>query len=371
MTTTGPMRVAFVGTRGIPVRYGGFETAVQEISTRFVQRGHEAVVYCRKEPEEELRGEYEGVKKIYVPRLRIRSADTLSHTFFSFLHLLFHRVDVALVFNPANGPLCIIPRLAGIPFAVNVDGLEWQREKWGAWGKRYLLSAAWMCARLAPDIIADSRAIQRIYRSRFSRASHFIAYGAHQESSERPELVREFGLEPKEYFLVVARLEPENNTDLVVRAFETIRTRKKLVVVGDVNYPSLYVDRLRQTRDDRVLFTGAVYDQTRLSELMCNCLAYVHGHEVGGTNPVLLKALGCGACVVYLDNEFNREVAGPAGIAMEKSTEALRGTLQKLADHPDDTQPYSDLGRQRIRERYDWDRVTDAYESLCLELRNP
>lgn len=364
------MRVAFVGTRGIPVRYGGFETAVQEISTRFVQRGHEAVVYCRREPGEDITREYRGVQKIYPPRLRLRSADTLSHTFFSFLHLVFHRVDVALVFNPANGPLCIIPRVARIPFAVNVDGLEWRRGKWGPLGKRYLLSAAWLCARLAPEIIADSRGIQRFYRTHFDRVSNFIAYGALPEHSERPELIREFGLEPEEYFLVVARLEPENNTDLVLKAFEKVGTRKRLVVVGDVNYSSRYVDRLRETSDDRILFTGAIYDQARLSELMCNCLAYIHGHEVGGTNPVLLKALGCGACVVYLDNEFNREVAGPAGIGVKKSTEALRSALQELADHPDNRRPYTELSRKRIRERYDWERVTDSYERLCLKLRN-
>ena len=274
-----------------------------------------------------------------------------------------------VIFNAANGPLCIIPTLRRSRYAVNVDGIEWKRGKWGPIGKRYFRFAAWICAKIAPEIIADSRKIQDFYREHFRRETFYAAYGAPILVSERPEILDEYGLKPRDYFLVVARLEPENNTDLIVNAFQGVRTQKRLAIVGGVNYKSKYLaDLQRGANDERITFLGPVYNQAHLNELYCNCYAYVHGHEVGGTNPALLRALGCGNCVLYLDVEFNAEVAQDAGVPFPKSAEELRRKMQALLDDPETASRYRELAPERIKQDYTWDKIAGQYEQLCLRL---
>lgn len=364
------MRIAMVGCRGVPALYSGFETAATEIGIRLVERGHAVTVYCRKGYGDESQPTYKGIKKVYLPRINMKVADTLSHTFFSLLHCFVHAPDVIIVFNGANGPLCVIPRLHGTPFAVNVDGLEWKRAKWPWIGQRYFYFASWFTTKIAPATIADSRGIQQFYKSRWNCSAYYASYGAYIETSKQPEVLNEYGLEKDEYFLVVARLEPENNTALIVKAFEGVTTKKKLVIVGGTNYRSAYVQNLKtSTKDTRVVFTGGIYDQDRLTEIMCNCYAYVHGHMVGGTNPVLLKALGCGAFVTYADVNFNAEVVGDAGVPFPLDVPGMRAVFQRLADQPDLADRMRPLGPERVRASYTWDLVTDQYEELCRRLK--
>lgn len=363
------MKIAFIGTRGVPALYSGFETAGTEICTRLVERGHDVTVYCRNGYGDESEPTYNGIKKKYLPRLNVKVADTLSHTMLSLLHQCVDRADVILIMNGANGPLCVIPRLRGIPFAINVDGLEWKRAKWPWIGQRYFYFASWFCTKIAPAIIADSREIQRFYKDHWGSESFFASYGAYIEESIAPHLLEDYGLEKNEYFLVVARLEPENNTELIVRAFEGVKTDKKLVIVGGTNFKSKFVDDLKSSvTDERIVFTGGIYDQEHLTEIMCNSFVYVHGHMVGGTNPVLLKALGCGACVTYADVAFNAEVVQEAGVPFPLEVDGARAVFQNLVDNPEQTLRCRELGPSRIREAYTWDIVTDRYEELCRQL---
>jgi glycosyltransferase involved in cell wall biosynthesis len=363
------MRIAMAGCRGVPALYSGFETAATEIGVRLVERGHDVAVYCRKGYGDESEPEYKGIKKIYLPRLNVKVADTLSHTFLAFLHSAVKPPDVLIVFNGSTGPLCVIPRLRGIPFAVNVDGLEWKRGKWPWIGRKYFYFASWFCTKIAPAIIADSQGIQEFYRNQWGCETYYAAYGGHIEQSRRPELLAEFGVRPREYFLVVARLEPENNTDLIVRAFEGVKTDKKLVIVGGTNYPSAYVRDLKDSvRDSRICFTGGVYDQEKLTELMCNCYGYIHGHMVGGTNPVLLKALGCSACVLFAEVNFNAEVVNGAGLSFPIDVDGARATIQRVADDPSVAEQLRRQGPDRIRAAYTWEYITDQYEELCRRL---
>lgn len=365
------MKIAFVGGRGVPALYGGFETAATEIGIRLVERGHEVTAYCRNGYGSDGSSEYQGIKKIYLPRVALRTVETLSHTFVSMLHLAIRPPDVLIVLNPANGPLCIIPRLRRIPFAVHVDGLDWERGRWPAIGRKYIYFASWFCTKIAPALIADSRGIQDFYKRQWNADAHYASYGTYIEESRYPELLAEEGLTKGEYFLVVARLEPENNTDLIIRAFEKVKTDKKLVIVGGTNYEGPYFHGLKaHARDPRIKFLGGIYEQNRLNEIMCNAYAYAHGHEVGGTNPILLKALGCGNCVLYLDVVFNREVVGEAGCAFPKDVDAAAAVFQDLADHPERVGEYRLRARERIADTYTWEKATDDYEELCLQLHN-
>lgn len=364
------MHIAVIGVRGVPDLYSGFETAVTEISTRLVERGHEVTVYCRKGYGEESEPEYKGVKKIYLPRINTKQLDTLSHSLFSLVHYAFHRTDVLLVFNAGNGPFLIIPSLGGVKYAVNVNGLEWKRKKWGLIARAYYKFATWCCVKLAPEIIADAHRIGDYYQDKFKRSTFFAAYGAEVESSERPEILQEYGLEADDYFFVASRLEPENNAELTVRAFEQVTTDKKLVIAGGANYESKFIRELRKTADPRIIFTGPVYKPGHIKELHCNCFAYVHGNEVGGTNPALLKAMGYGNCILYLDTgyQFNTEVVGDAGIPYPKTVEGLRDQIQHLVDNPESAKVFRERAPKRIEEAYTWDIVADRYEKLCQEL---
>ncbi len=364
------MRIAFVGTRGVPALYGGFETAVEEIGKRLVKRGHEVTVYCRSGYGDESESTYEGIRKIYLPRIRLKIADTLSHTFLSLVHLFFNRPDVIIVMNPANGPLCVMPRLRGTPVAINVDGLEWMRGKWSLIGRKYLYFASWFCTKIATTIIADSQGIQEYYKDNWNCDSYYIPYGAYVEQSVKPELLNKYKLVTNDYFLVVARIEPENNTDLIIKAFEKLRTDKKLTIVGDTHTNRYAQNLVANTKDKRVRFLGGIYDKECLTEVMCNCFAYIHGHTVGGTNPILLKALGCGACVLYLDTgyRFNARVAGNYGIPFLKTIEGLQDRIQYLVDYPKEVLEYSKRAPECIKETYTWDKITDRYEELCHKL---
>lgn len=364
------MRIAIAGCRGVPALYSGFETAATEIGARLVDRGHEVRVYCRRGYGDESEPTHRGIHKIYVPQLDIKIAETVSHTLASLLHAVAHPPDVLLVMNPANGPLLPIARLRGIPVAINVDGLEWRRGKWSALGRRYLYWASWISTKTASAVIVDSKAIQEIYAKRWHASSYYASYGADLETPTDPELVREYGLVPDGYFLVVARLEPENNTDLIIEAFRRTRTDKQLAIVGGTVYPSRYVRRLESTTDDpRIQFLGPIYDDPRrLTELMCQSFAYVHGHMVGGTNPVLLKALGCRTRILTADVPFNREVVGDAGIAFPLDVEGARAVFQSVVDDPRAADRCRARTRDRIADAYTWEMATDRYEQLCQRL---
>ncbi len=363
------MRIAVAGCRGVPGLYSGFETAATEVGARLAERGHDVSVYCRKGYGDASEQFHRGIRKIYLPQISFKVGETLSHTCVSLLHALIRRPDVLIVMNPANGPLLVIPRLRGIPVALNVDGLEWERSKWSWIGRRYLYFASWVATKTASALIADSRSIQRLYATQWHAESFYASYGADVEESARPEIVQEYGLEPDGYFLVVARLEPENNPHLIVSAFERTHTDKKLVIVGGAAYEGRFQRALRaNTRDPRIIFAGPIYDQVRLTELMCQSFAYVHGHMVGGTNPILLKALGCGARILFADVPFNSEVVANAGVPFPLSIEGVRDALQKLVDNPAPANACRSRAHDRIREAYTWDMATDRYEELCRRL---
>jgi glycosyltransferase involved in cell wall biosynthesis len=362
------MRIGLVGVRGIPALYSGFETAATEICTRLAARGHHVTVYCRRGYGDESEATYQGVHKRYLPSLPISIGETLSHSLLALIDTLRDPPDVLIVFNPANMPLLVLPHFSGIPYAVNVDGLEWRRTKWPLIGRGYFYFACWLSARMAPWIIADSRAIQRLYKDRWGADSTFATYGTGLTWSQRPELLQKYDLTPGSYFVVVARLEPENNTNLITEAFAEVATDKQLIIVGGTRYRSAYVEALkRETTDPRIRFLGGIYDQEELNEILCNTFAYVHGHMVGGTNPVLLQALGAGSCVLYLDHEygFNGEVVAEAGIAFRRDVADLRNRMQALVDDPASAEPFRAMARERVRTEYSWDTVADQYEDLC------
>jgi glycosyltransferase involved in cell wall biosynthesis len=361
------LSIALVGTRGVPARYGGFETAVEEVGRRLAERGHRVVVYCRTTPgaEEAPPGEHLGMELVQLPAARRRSLETLSHTALSVRHLVAHRTDAAIVFNAANAPLLPALRAARIPVATHVDGLEWKRAKWGPVGRRYYRVAEALAVRWSDALIADAEGIAEYYRAAFDAPTTLLTYGAPLIAPGSHRLA-EAGLEPGGYHLVVARFEPENHVDVVVEGYSASDAAMPLVVVGSAPYADEYTRRVHSLADGRVRFLGGVWDQELLDQLYANCATYVHGHSVGGTNPSLLRAIGAGAAVTAFDVDFNREVVRDSGRFFRTPQDVARELAAVEAD-PEGTRRAGERARVLAR-RYDWDQVADGYEQLARRL---
>ena len=353
------MRFAIVGTRGIPARYGGFETFAEELSTRLVARGHQVTVYCRERNSEPS---YRGVRLQYLPTIRHKYFDTLAHTLLSTLHLLGSRYDALLFCNAANAIFTWMPRVLGMPVALNVDGLERHRKKWNALAKAWYRVSERLATWMPNAVVTDAQAIARYYHEKYRRDSVMIPYGAELGAVETCDVLQKLELEPKKYFLYVSRMEPENNGLLVREAFERVITDLRLALIGDAPYAADYIAQVRDTGDPRIVIPGAIYGQG-YRELGSHCFAYIHATEVGGTHPALIEAMGRGALTLYLDTPENAEVAGGAGLPF--THEDLSRVIEHvLALNEVEQQTWRALAIERVRSRYSWDAVTDAYEKL-------
>jgi glycosyltransferase involved in cell wall biosynthesis len=361
------MRIAILGTRGIPANYGGFETFAEHLSTRLVARGHEVTVYCRAHYVSPRELEFQGVKLKVLPTIKHKYFDTIVHSFLSALHAVPQRYDAALICNAANAPFASILRLAGTPVALNVDGLEHKRKKWNAIARRYYLMAERLATILPTETVTDARVIQDYYLARYRAQSTMIAYGAEVERRPDP-LVRRWRVEPNRYVLYVSRLEPENNAHLVIEAFKRVRTAHKLLIVGDAPYAREYINDLkaRARRDRRIVFTGFVFGRDYRA-LQQNAYCYIHATEVGGTHPALLEAMGFGNCVLTLAAPENMEAIGDAGIAYTDEND-LAEKLQRVLRDGSLVQSYRNRAQARVLEYYDWDYVVDQYERLFAKM---
>lgn len=362
------MRIAILGTRGIPSGYSGYETFAEEVGRRLVERGHEVTVYCRRAIFRERPAAYLGMKMLYLPSIQSKSLGTFTHTFLSASHLAFRRADVAVFVNVANSPFCLITKLAGIKTALNVDGLEWLRPKWGPLGQRYFRTAARIARFTTHELITDAERMKEIYLEEFKAGSTMIAYGANIMTSSRPELLEPLGLKKGGYFFTACRLVPDNNVELLIEAFLRIDATKEYAIAGGTPYASPYVDRLKEMANGRVKFLGHIDDQDLIRELHCNAFAYLHGHQYGGTNPTLLKALAFGNCILALNTAFNREVLGDYGLFFEKDVSDAERRLHEVLEHPEIQVELARKAPDRIREKYTWDIITDQYEALCQRL---
>lgn len=361
------MRIAMLGTRGVPARYGGFETAIEEVGRRLVARGHEVTVYCRHtNAAGEAGSEYLGMKLVHLPALHKRALETLSHTGLSVMHLLRHRTDAAILFNAANAPYLPLIRAAGIPVATHVDGLEWKRAKWGATGKRYYRSVEAMAVRWSDALIADAVGIQNYYREKFDADTVYLAYGAPILDDGQSHRLAELGLQARGYHLVVARFEPENHVHMIVEGYVRSKAVKPLVVVGSAPYSGDYTHRIHGLGDERVRFVGGIWDQELLDQLYANSLVYWHGHSVGGTNPSLLRAIGSGAATNAFDVDFNREVLSTSGRYFA-GVEDVAALAEEAEDQASTLRERGVLAQQLAR-RFDWDVVANGYEQLCADL---
>jgi glycosyltransferase involved in cell wall biosynthesis len=367
------MNVAVLGTRGIPASYSGFETAVEQISSRLVSRGHRVSVYCRPHVVDPSISEWKGARLIHLRTIRNKYLDTFVHTFLSALHVAYVlKPDVALFFIAGNSPLCLITRARGIPTLINIDGLDSNRRKWNRFAKAYLRWAERVSPRMATRAITDSHAVAHIFEESFGKQIGVVPYGAEGPAETGTSTLERLGLEPRKYVLFVGRLEPENNPHLLVEAWARIPSEKtrgmSLVVVGGAPYASEYILRVRRAADPRVVFPGYVFGRGYW-ELQRNAYLFCAPTEVGGTHPVILEALVAGNCVLVNDYEPNAETVGEAGVYFsgKEGVPDLARQLERLIDQPDEVDAYRERARERAKQ-YSWDAVATAYEQLLLDV---
>ena len=362
-----PLRIAMIGTRGVPAAYGGFETAVEEIGRRMVQAGHEVTVYCRN-TEAPRMPEYLGMRLVHLPAVRFKTAETLSHSALSVAHAVTgrRRPDAAFVFNAANAPFVPALRARRIPVAVHVDGLEWKRDKWGGGGRRYYRWAEEAAVRSADALIADAQGIADYYRTEFGVPTELLTYGAPIQRDVPADRLAELGLVPGGFHLVVARFEPENHVEVLIEGYRRSLAGKPLVVVGSAPYAAEYTRRVRTAAegDPRIRLIGGVYDQSLLDQLYAHTTTYLHGHSVGGTNPSLLRAMGAARPVIAWDVVFNRDVAGSAA-AYVGSASDVASALEDAESFPHRLVEVGEAMQARASSAYNWDDVTDGYLSLA------
>ena len=361
------MKIAILGTRGIPCRYGGFETFAEQLAARLAGHGHQVVVYCLSSLTRPGDGALlpAGVRRVIIPSLSSKYFDTLWHGCCSHLHAAFSRCDVVLTCNVANSIYVWLPRLTGKPTVLNVDGLDRKRKKWNWLGRLFLLFCEIVAVVSPSRVVTDSDSIQEYFLDRYGCRSTMIAYGA--EAPPEVPGPEAFGLEPGRYLLYVSRLEPENNPELVIRAYAQVETNWPLVIVGGNPYNEAYVNHLKSIANPRVRFPGAVYGEGYWT-LQKNAGIFVTAFEIGGTHPALVEAMAAGNVLLYLNTVEGRETVGDAGLGFDLDASDLAGKMRRLLDDAELRAQLRQRGLARVAEKYSWEAIAARYEALFGEL---
>lgn len=363
------MRIAILGTRGIPARYGGFETFAENLALNLARRGHTVTVYARRrffEQKEQAAQIHPAISVCRTPTIFHKYLETPLAGLTSFLHLAFHRADAAIVCNAANAPFSWILNLARCKFVLNVDGIERERGKWNKLGRLWYQLGEKCAVLFANKIVADAEVIAEYYRKTYKIKPITITYGAQAIRLEPGETLCKFKLSPRQYILYVSRLEPENNALGVIQAYKQVVTDLPLVIVGDAPYATQYKEELKAAAalDSRVVLTGFQFGDA-YQELQSNCMLYLQATEVGGTHPALIEAMAYGNAIIANGTPENIEVLADAGLIYPKNNFAeLAVTINALLNDPLKVENLRASAAKRARAEYSWDSVTERYLSL-------
>jgi glycosyltransferase involved in cell wall biosynthesis len=359
--------VAVLGTRGYPSYYSGFETAVRKIAPYLAGAGWDVTVYGRRgatrpdDPDVDRR-----IATRVTRGLETKSASTLSYGLTSVLDAAARRPDVALIMNVANGYYLPLLKARAVPTLVNVDGLEWERAKWGTLAKRVFRTGAACTARWASGLVFDSREIESYWQRTFGVGGSFIPYGG----DVPPALAVPDGLTHRGYVVMVARLVPENTLSEFFEAVPTIAARHPVVIVGSSGYGGEWDDAARRLAADHssVSWLGHVSNDSLLHALWQHAGIYFHGHSVGGTNPSLVQAMAAGAPILARDTVYNREVLGPAGKFVGADSDAIASAVFQMMDSPSELDEAALANLQRAEQDYSWKQVCSDYEHALRAL---
>ena len=361
------LRIAIIGSRGYPYVYSGYETLVKELSERLIKNGHYVRVYCHRSLFNKKPKIVNGIELIYAPSVNSKIFSQLYNSFFSFIHVCFSNVDVILVVNSANGPFGILTKLFRKKTCINVDGLEWMRPKWNGLGSIYFKFSSRLVALFYNKIITDSIEMNKIFKNKFKRDSTIIAYGPTMLKTQKKTILNKFNIKENEYYLIVGRLIPDNNSKIILEGFLKSNSNKKFVIVGDVPYKDSYSKQLKKLGSDSIIFTGYIKCQNELTQLYKYSYAYVHGHEFGGTNPTMINALYLNCKIIALETIFNLEMLENNNtIFFKKNIQSIKNAFENFEINH--TKIISKNKYYSLPEKYSWDFITIKYLNVFKSL---
>jgi glycosyltransferase involved in cell wall biosynthesis len=363
------MRIAYVGTMGIPARYGGFETCIEEVATRLAKKGHEIIVYCGRRGSKPQTKSYKSVQLIYVPCLRSKFLDFPFRAFVSALDALHRDVDVVHFYGSDAWPFVLLPRIASSKTVLSLDGLVWNRSSYPKWARKILRLTAGFALYFPHVTTVDSKSVQDWYRKKFDKPPIYVPCGANIDLTEPDDtILHKKNLENRKYVLFVGRLVYEKGIHCLIEAFKKIKTDFKLVIIGGDPYGKEYELFLRKNANENTKFLGYVYGKD-YENLCKGAYLYVTPSELEGTSPALLTAMAMGKCVLVSDIPENLETIGDAGFSFRHGdSEDLKEKLQFLLANPDIVDKIQWKAIDRVREHYDWNKITDRMEEIYVSL---
>ncbi len=368
------MKLAFIGVRGIPVVYSGFETFAEELSSRLVKRGHKVTVYCRGQYVDKSKKIFKGVDLVALPSLKSKNLETFTHSFLATLHAcIFGKFDAIFFIGVGSTIFSFLPRFLGIKTAVNVDGLDWKREKWGLLAKVYLGLSEYLAVLIPNEVITDSPFIRRYYKKKFRKNTPLIPYGYFEENLSGSTFLQEYGLEKGKYLTWVGRLVPDNHLDELISAFKKNKSDMKLVVIGDDFTGGSYKKKVKKlaSNDKRFIFTGFIKRKVCLT-LVKYSLAYVETKRSGGTHPSLVEAMGLGSLILCNDHPAHKFTLDNTAIyySLRKVNKDLTKKLKEISKTKFKTkgERLKTLAKARARKYYSWEKITKDYEKLFKKI---
>jgi glycosyltransferase involved in cell wall biosynthesis len=367
------MRIALMGTRGIPANYGGFETFYENLGPRLVERGHDVTVYNRRHAVGKTdRGIFRGVRLVNLPSIRSKHLDTISHTLASVIHGLGQRYDIVYICGVGNTPVAWVPRIGRAAVVLNVDSSDWKRRKWGPIAATYLRATERFAARAASVIVADSRVIQARYREAYGSEARYFPYGANIIEAAGSETLEAYGLAPQSYVLWVGRLEPETRVEELIHAFTSLaQPGLRLVLAGDAPFAAAYRESLASIATDDVILTGYMFGEA-YRQLSYHAFAYVQTSPTSGTSPALLDQMAAGGAVIVRGTPTNLEVIADGGLSYDPDdpVDGLAACLARLLADPELRARLGKAALARVATAFSWERITDDYVRLFEELRD-
>ena len=356
------MKIAILGTRGIPNHYGGFEQVTEYLSSGLCSRGHEVTVYSSHN-HPYPHHEWKGVRIIhcYDPEYLLGTAGQFIYDLNCILDARRQNFDVILFMGYTSSSVWhfLFPRDAVI--ISNMDGLEWKRTKYSRPVQQFLKYAEKLAVRHSHFHIVDAVNICNYLDKKYGIHCNYIPYGASLRHREKKEILMRFGLLPKNYFLLMARMEPENNIDTILQGFQKSRSEKQFLVIGNIATPYGRTITRRYADDKRIIFAGSIFDQDLVHTLRKNAILYFHGHSVGGTNPSLLEAMASRSHIAAQDNCFNKDI-----LQQDAHYFTTAADVKKLIEDPVDVRAdkWKENNYRKIQEQFDWEKVIDQYEEF-------
>jgi glycosyltransferase involved in cell wall biosynthesis len=361
------LRVAFIGGRGVVSKYSGIESYYEQVGTELTRMGHEVTVYCRSYFTPPI-AEYGGIRVRRLPTIRSKHLETLVHTFLSTAHAMFSGYDVVHYHCLGPALLSFLPRLVGKKTVVTVQGLDWQRRKWGRIASRVLRWGESAAITFPDATIVVSQTLQHYYRERHGRSTVYVPNGAILRPKHTPKRLEEWGLAPDNYVLYLGRFSPEKNCHLLIEAFEEIATGMRLVLAGGSSHSDEYVESLRRHESEQIRLLPWVSGED-LDELLSNAAVFVLPSDLEGLSLALLDAMAAGVCALTSDIPENLEVVAGAGFTFKRGDRSdLTRVLDLLIRNPALRREMAVKGAQQVQEKYLWCDIARSVEQAYYKI---